>query len=263
MRVICPDGILKYDASLDIRKTMSCGQAFRWTEDGDAVIITAGCGLHEREITVCQQGGDMEVSAGTEDFLACWQDYFDLLTDYGLLRGFAEEDEFFAGCLEYGEGIRVLKQDLWETLITFILSQRSNIPRIRGCVSSLAGIFGHFPTPGEIALSDRLQEVRCGYRTPYLKAAAAFKNLSVLRNMNYAEAKEALKQIKGVGDKVADCVILFGLHNRGAFPVDVWIERIIGKIYSGSLNFSKYGNLSGIVQQYMYFYAIGNKHLFS
>jgi N-glycosylase/DNA lyase len=200
-------------------------------------------------------------ATGNKDSAWLWN-YFDLGTDYGRLDVFAEEDPFFADCLKYGRGIHVLRQDLWETLITFILSQNSNIPRIQSCIASLVRVFGHFPAPREILCSDSLEEIRCGYRAPYLTYAAGF-DLNSLHSKNYTEAKTLLKEIKGVGDKVADCVILFGLHNRRAFPADVWIGRIIEQKYSGKLDLSKFDDLSGIVQQYMFYYAINHKGEFT
>lgn len=276
MIVNCTDGILKYDAVLDMEKTISCGQTFRWRPEPGRAIASAdagrkyaftcsgvvGCGDNERSITVTQDaGGDIAVSVTVGDFQSFWQDYFDLKTDYGCLSAFAEDDAFFAECLEYGKGIRVLRQDLWEMVITFILSQRSNIPRIQGCIDNLVKHYGHFPVREELLLSesDALNCVRCGYRAPYLRAAAEFTGYDSLYGIGYQEAKARLKQIRGIGDKVADCVVLFGLHDRSAFPVDVWIERVLAKKYRSMPNTSAYGDMAGIVQQYIFYYAINNK----
>jgi N-glycosylase/DNA lyase len=261
MLITCTDGVLQYPAVLNLHKTITCGQTFRWfCEGGGAYRGTVGYGGHERKISAVQQpGGDMTVSVSTADFLGFWENYFDLHTDYSRLAAYAEGDAFFARCLEFGRGIHVLRQDLWEVLISFILSQRSNIPRIQSCIGSLVNLFGHFPSPEEIRASDKLNSIRCGYRQPYLKAAAEFGELGKLFAVPYAESKAILKQIKGVGDKVADCVILFGLHNRGAFPVDVWIERVISKKYAGALDTSVYGETAGIVQQYMFYWAINHR----
>jgi N-glycosylase/DNA lyase len=264
MLIKCTDGILEYPAVLDIHKTLTSGQTFRWFPCADGGYFgTAGYGSGERKICLTQQhGGNVAASVTAGEFKVFWHDYFDLGTDYSRLDSFAEDDTFFAECLRYGRGLHVLRQDLWETVITFILSQNNNMPRIQTCIGSLVKIWGHFPSPEEILASDSLEGIRCGYRLPYLKAAAEFKGFYNLYGKDYAGAKALLKQVKGIGDKVADCIILFGLHNRRAFPVDIWIERVIKCRYSGMLNLSKYGDLAGIVQQYVFYYAINHRREF-
>jgi N-glycosylase/DNA lyase len=263
MLIKCTDGTLGYDAVLDLKKTLFCGQTFRWDTDGHGMYKgTAGFGDGERELCLSQEGDDITVSVPSGEFETFWSGYFDLKTDYGLLEDFAREDPFFAKCLEYGRGIRILRQDLWETIVTFILSQRSNMPRIRSCVGKLVDMFGHFPSPDELLAAGSIRNIRCGYREPYLKAAADFGGYERLYEMSHPEARKHLKQIRGIGDKVSDCVILFGLHDRRAFPVDVWIGRVIKKEYSGKLDTGKYGDMAGIVQQYIFYYAINHRREF-
>ena len=263
MRISCTDGILQYSTAIDIGKTVFCGQAFRWRQQPVGVYHgTVGYGEGERRIIVSEERGGLSVSVSTGEFQSFWEHYFDLLTDYSRLSQFAEDDTFFAKCLEYGKGIHILRQDPWETLASFVLSQNSNIPKIRACIANMVELCGHFPTPEEILNVICPADIRCGYRLPYLKAAAEFaiaEGFQALCNATYEDAAEMLTRIKGVGEKVCSCVILFGLHNRQSFPVDVWIRRVIDVKYGGVLTPLKYGTMAGIVQQYMFYYAIEHR----
>ncbi len=218
----------------------------------------------------------IQVSCEQEEFDTVWRDYFDINFDYKnvvntLLEG---EDEFLKNAATYGRGLRILKQDFFEMLITFIISQRKNIPAIKKSIELLCEKFGEkkyipntnqiyytFPTPLSLARAD-LMDLRAaglGYRDAYVKntsRAIADKELDVefLRQAGYEEAVKHLLNLSGVGIKVANCVALYGLHHIDAFPVDVWIDRILKEIYKNEFNQQMYEGYAGVVQQYMFYY---------
>ena len=178
-----------------------------------------------------------------------------------------------AKAIEYGSGIRILKQDLWETIVSFIISQNNNIPRIRGCVERLADGFGEpvglddsgvlrhsLPSVEKLASLEPcdLAEVRLGYRAPYLVKAA---REVMERGMPYDY--ESVLALTGVGPKVASCISLFGLGDISAFPIDVWVRRLMDRLYGIPENDTKamkevaeehFGDLGGIAQQYLFYY---------
>ena len=185
-----------------------------------------------------------------------------------------------------GEGIRILKQDLWETIISFIISQSNNIPRIKGIIEKLCTNFGEeirymgktyysFPAPETIcALTlEELSVIRAGFRDKYIlgfaKAVASNEfDMYALKSMTTSDAKASLMSVKGIGNKVSDCILLFGLGRADSFPVDVWIKRIMEYCYFegeesiktiSSFAEEKFGQLGGYAQQYLFFYARENK----
>lgn len=267
--IICSDGVqFKYNGHFDVLKTMSSGQAFRWKESHTGIEVHS----LDKHISLNQDSKQIHISCNSREFRSYWEHYFDLKRDYSRLGSFAGYDPFFKECLEYGKGIRLLKQDAWETIICFLLSQRSSIPRIKNMVERLCKTYGGGNIPSPEILSkldaDELGEsIGCGYRSPYLVEAGSYyisnrKAFARLDKQPTAAQEAILLNMFGVGQKVADCVILFGLHNGKAFPVDVWIERIIDQKYNGILPAYRYGNLAGIVQQYMFYYAINHREEF-
>lgn len=219
----------------------------------------------------------VEITCEEEEYQRIWKEYFDMGYDYhrivsSLLTG---EDEFLKSAADYGRGLRILKQDVYETLITFIISQRKSIPAIKNCVEALSQMFGQrkksihnqidyytFPTPEELsnATKGELREAGLGYRDDYLiKTTEAILqgkvDLLKLQHMPYEESIQELMTLSGVGIKVANCVALFGLHHIDAFPVDVWIDRILNQVYNKKFNVNQYSGFAGIVQQYMFYYA--------
>ncbi|MBQ9980347.1 MAG: DNA-3-methyladenine glycosylase 2 family protein [Oscillospiraceae bacterium] len=178
-----------------------------------------------------------------------------------------------AAC-DFGKGIRILNQDSWEALCSFIISQCNNIPRIKGIINVLCEQWGKaiefegrrfytFPGAEIIAALDEsdLSPLRCGYRAEYIiKAARAVAggeiDLEALKKCSDGEALSALKSLRGVGDKVANCVLLFGLHKLDSFPVDVWIRRTVREKYGRGFDpAAAFGQYAGIAQQYMFYYA--------
>ena len=212
----------------------------------------------------------------TEDqYSAFWHGYFDLDENYRRIRERIDpvKDPFLREAADREKGIRILRQDPWEMLITFIISQNKNIPGIRRCVESLAQTCGDrktdsrgipyysFPTPQQVAsLSEEaLAECRLGYRCKYVKAAADAVltekiNLAALKAEDDKTAIASLTGLYGVGVKVANCVSLFGLHHVDAFPIDVWVKRILAEQYPDGYPFERYSPFNGIYQQYMFAY---------
>lgn len=193
-----------------------------------------------------------------EEYMNIWMDYFDLKTDYGIIKRkiLKTGDDYLIKASEYGYGIRILKQDLWEMIVSYILSQRNNIPRIKKAITMLCEPYGYkFPTINDLK-NYKLQDfikIGAGYRSQYLIDICDI-NLEYLRSLEYNEALLYLKQFNGIGDKVANCIALFGLYHIDAFPRDVWINRTISERYNNNFDIAKFEGYAGIVQQYMFFY---------
>ena len=249
---------------LDLQQTLFCGQCFRFRSLGDGCFEgMAG----DRYIKLKQTESGAQVLEANEEDIPFWQDYFDMELDYAdLIRSFASDPVLAAACKD--RGIRVLKQQPFETLISFIISQNNNIKRITGIIDRLCESFGKsvkggysFPDAATLAVQteDDLAPLRAGFRARYIIDAAQkvnsgevdFDRIALLPDH---EAREALKVIKGVGDKVADCVLLFGLHRLSAVPKDVWIKRVIAHYYPDGLP-PCVGEYAGIAQQYLFDYA--------
>lgn len=251
------DIILKQQ-DFNLAETLDCGQAFRWTADGDGF---TGFFL-DRPLTILNEK-DYFVLKNTseEELLNVWTDYFDLNTDYGELKRLFSQDETLSKACAYAGGIRLLRQDFFECLISFIISQNNNIPRIKGIISRLCEHYGHFPSASEMALEtpESLGFLRAGFRAKYLidaaqKTADKLIKPEEIRTMPIDEARKTLMQIKGVGPKVAECVLLFGTYRTEAFPVDVWIKRVMERFYPNGLPDVTRG-IEGIAQQYLFHYV--------
>ncbi len=256
----------------DLNRIAESGQCFRWTREDSGVyrIIHRKYCLRIRHF----ENDTFELSCSEDEYRNVWYDYFDFGTDYRAVRERVDkaEDPFLARACEYGKGIRILRQDPWEMLISFIISQNKNIPAIKKSVELLCeaagkcredetGVFYLFPAPEEILslTEEELAACKLGYRCRYVQAAAADVvegklDLERLCHMPEEETIDALKGVCGVGIKVANCVSLFGLHHIDAFPIDVWIRRIIENEYPSGYPKKKYSPFNGIYQQYMFYY---------
>lgn len=246
-----------------------CGQCFRWEARPDAYVGVA----HGRAARVRVAGESIFISGGIREFEKVWRGYFDLDRDYAAIRKAVSIDGYMASAVSYGAGIRILRQDKWEALCSFIISQCNNIGRIKGIISKLCRLFGDeiefegeamytFPTADRIAglNAEKLAPLRCGYRDEYILSAArrvasGISDLDEIAALPQDEMRKALQQFPGVGPKVANCVMLFGMGCLDAFPVDVWIKRTLKEHYSAGFDPSSFGGYAGIAQQYIFHYS--------
>lgn len=255
--------------NFNLKQTFFCGQCFRWKEleNGCFSAIVSG-----KRINVSQVGSDIVIESGhTRQFL---ESYFDLKTDYSAyIKRFSADPTLKAAC-EGSPGIRILRQEPFETLISFIISQNNNIPRISGIIDRLCESFGErtdggftFPTAKQLQgiTPDDLAPLRAGFRARYIADAVSRVNcgeidFEEIDSLPLSPARERLKQIVGVGDKVADCVLLFAFHKLDAFPKDVWVKRIMSEFYPDGLpECTK--NAEGVAQQYLFDYVRNNDGL--
>jgi N-glycosylase/DNA lyase len=199
--------------------------------------------------------------------------------DYAKRKNKLQCDEIIVKAITNGHGIRLLKQQPWETLVSFIISTNNNIPRIKKIIELLCENFGDklihsnkiyysFPTAetlAELNVTD-LAVIRCGYRDKFIidaakKVASGEINLQKISNMSLEQGRSELKKVTGVGDKVAECVLLFAYQKYDAFPKDVWVKRVFDRLYSvdeediDSFVRDKFGDLCGLAQQYLFYYG--------
>ena len=262
----------------NLKYTLECGQCFRWKAVGENEYIGV---IYDRVIRIKQDGNNLSIwSNKKENLKGVVVSYFDLEKDYELLeKHIAKIDNNISKSLEYSSGIRILNQPLFETIISYIISANNNIKRISRSVNAISKRFGKeidfegkkyylFPTLDEmksVTIDDLLSD-GTGFRARYIKHDIEYflENptfLEEIRRMNTDEATKALSSLMGVGPKVADCILLFSLGKSEVFPIDVWVKRIMEKLYfkeNKSLkeikkyaneNFKEYG---GIVQQHLF-----------
>lgn len=257
------NGVLLRAPQFDVAQIAASGQCFRLTElpSGGYVTVT---GKHMVRITPHTGGYCFHCSFN--DFRDVWVPYFDLAVDYGVYQQKMCNDPFLRDAIASGGGIRILCQDLWEMVVTFIISQRNNIPRIRQSVETLCREHGtllgeidaqkiySFPTPEQLRNKD-LSTASLGYREEYVRGAAAYDTgfWQELRSQDDAAAKKTLLGMRGVGEKVANCIMLFGLHRMDSYPKDVWINRLIDDVYHGDFDPSPYVGFAGYVQQLQFY----------
>ena len=243
-----------------------CGQCFRWNVDGNGVYSGVAFGL---ALEISRRGDDILLKTTERDFREVWFDYFDLDLDYAGIRRLVSINEHMKTAADFGAGIRILRQDRWEALCSFIISQCNNIPRIKKIVETLCTLFGEeiapekhaFPSAASIAAlsPEQLAPLRAGYRTKYIIEAAravvsGAVDLSELAEYPPVEALKALKALPGVGDKVASCVLLFGLHQLDAFPVDVWMKKALAAHFDSDFDPNVFSPYAGVAQQYIFNY---------
>lgn len=259
---------------LDLAQTLDCGQAFRWQRQEDGSYWGVA---HGKSLQISRQGGELVLQGTTQqDYDLLWRDYFDLERDYKRLKQAFAADPVLRDAMGYASGIRVLRQEPWEALCTFILSANNNIPRIKGIVERLCTLFGReledgqytFPTAQRIAglrLED-LAPLRCGYRDKFLldaarKVAGGEVLPEAVSLLPTPEARTALMGIQGVGPKVADCVLLFGFGRVECFPMDTWMKKVMAVLYPHGLPSALLPH-AGIAQQYLFHYARHHGALF-
>lgn len=266
----------------DIEEVLECGQCFHFTKFNDKYYQLLAFG---RCLRVSQQGSRLTLhDTSMEDFEEVWRSYFDLDRDYGEIKDrIIALDSRLETAVKAKPGVRILRQDFFETLISFIISQNKQIPHIKQIVHTISERYGNeialddgtvayaFPTVEQLSRvsEDELRECKVGFRAPYIKCAVDMVasgeiTEDKLLNMSVSQAREALMTIKGVGEKVANCVLLFGLGFADTFPVDVWMKRIMEYMYFDepqdkkvieAFAMEKYGDLAGYAQQYLFFYG--------
>lgn len=253
--------------NLDIVKTFECGQCFRWNCDENGV-YTGVVADYVAEVSV--EGNEVYIISDAPHEM--WSEYFDLATDYAAISADFKGD-YMKTCTEYGTGIRILRQDSWEALCSFIISQCNNITRIKVIVERLCLNFGNeikangksyytFPSAERLAVlePEDLSVIRSGYRAEYIINAARAVvsgelDLEALKKCDYREAIKSLRKVRGIGEKVANCVVLFGLNHMEAFPIDVWMKRALKENFPPDFNPESLGEYAGLAQQYIFYYA--------
>lgn len=259
----------------DIEQIAESGECFRWNKIGDKHYFGI---IGQDYCEVWQDGNNVEFSGITEEK---FKHYFDLERDYSKIKEYYMQDEILKKAIGFGEGIRILNQDKFETLISFIISANNNIPRIRKSVYKISKKYGKrigedlysFPTPQQlsIATEEELKETGVGFRAKYIantcREIVNGIDLDELSKLPTKECKKELMKLMGVGPKVADCVMLFSMGKTDAFPVDVWIKRIMETLYIKhemplnkiqKYSEERFGKYAGIAQQYLFFYARDN-----
>lgn len=252
------------------------GQCFRISEqENNSYHILAG----DRYLEAVQEGRDCRFLCEEAEFEGFWKDYFDLETDYGnYIDQIDPADAYLQRASEFGSGIRILRQDLWEMIVSFLISQQNNIVRIRRCIQNICESYGEqrqnsrgdvyyaFPKPEALAGlgEDDLKAYNLGYRSKYVVRAArdvvsGTFDLTAVSRMPYPRAREELLKLFGVGEKVADCICLFGLHQLQAFPVDTHIRQALQAHYEKGFPHERYNGFQGVLQQYVFYYELFGK----
>ena len=274
---------LKNVCDFDLAQTLECGQCFHFVklDEEDYVLTAKGYVLH-----VSQEADTVTFyDTDKDEYVNVWKDYFDMDRDYSAIKKkLLEKDDKLKDAIESMWGVRILNQDFFETLISFIISQNKQIPHIKKIVADISAKFGTykgtyggadmytFPTLEQLANASEedFKELKTGFRAPYIMDAIR-RNMAgqfdekELRGMDYESCVKELMTIKGVGEKVANCVSLFGLGKKEAFPVDVWIKRIMETMYFDGVDTPKdkiaafakeqFGELGGFAQQYLFYYG--------
>jgi len=280
--VFLPDRvIIKNPVDFSLTHTFDCGQCFRFNEDDKGHFFGVA---FKKPVEIYEENGDIVfLNITKEEFLSYWVDFLDLERDYGEIKSFLSSHEVIKKAISYGGGIRILKQEFFECLISSIISQQNNIPKIKKAVEGFCTLGGKkveykgkyyytFPSPEEvkdITLHD-LAPLKIGYRDKYIIDAIkmvadgeiTYEKLSAL---SYEEAKKLLLSINGVGEKVANCVLLFSLLKFEAFPVDTWIKKAMEGLFGLDVrdipDYTRinFGNYSGFAQQYIFYYIRNSK----
>ena len=271
--------------SFELKDIFDCGQCFRWNKEDDETYIGV---IKDGVLNIKKHNNQIWVKGIlNRDIKNVIEEYFDLKKDYKKIKeDFSKIDEFMKVSTEFGEGIRILNQDLWECIISFIISANNNIPRIKKIIESLSKTYGKkvvfenkeyflFPEPEELAKAS-VAELRghgLGFRDirVYETTRKILKkeiDIEKLKKINNSEKiKEELLKLDGVGPKVADCIMLFSMQRYDVFPIDVWVRRVMNDLYIKcekeeavskkeilKLADEKFGSLAGIAQQYLFYW---------
>ena len=285
MNIIQKDNkIIVHDIrDFNITHIFECGQCFRWNREEDGSYTGV---VKNKVINVLQQENTVEFNNINTDDYDIIKNYFDFDTDYETIKNTLNTDEIMAEAIKFGEGIRILNQEEWETMISFMISANNRIPMIKKVIENLSVSFGDyignyrgkdyfsFPTAERLSAApvERILECKAGFRAPRIKEAATRflyekDKIYNIKNMSYNEGLAYLKTYKGIGDKVANCILLFSMKHFDTFPVDVWVRRVMQTLYVSKetkdadirkFAENKFGKYSGFAQQYLFFYAREN-----
>ena len=277
--------IINKSKSFNAKHIFECGQCFRWNEQEDGSYT----GVFRNNVLNVKENAENIIITGVceENIEKVCKEYFDLDTDYEEIKDtLSKIDDNVKQSIKYGEGIRILKQDLWETIISFIISANNNIPRIKKIIERLSENYGNemvwkgqkyyaFPTPEQLSKAS-VQDLRAlglGFRDKrvyettriILSGEVSLQSLENITDSNVL--REELNKLPGIGDKVADCIMLFSMKRFDVFPIDVWVRRVMNELYIKNedetkvnkrelenLAKEKYGNLAGIAQQYLFYW---------
>lgn len=280
--------VLLYDVEdFNVEQIFECGQCFHFQKLADMDYVTVAYG---KALRVTQEDNNVILhNTDLNEYNSIWKNYFDMDTDYGAIKKWLlDKDDRLTAAVTEKYGIRILRQEFHEMLMSFIISQNNQIPRIKQIVGAISERYGtlageiegrkyyNFPDMEAIhkISEEDYRQLKTGFRASYLRSASDFMESGLtakaFQGLSYEQSKEKLMVIRGVGDKVANCVLLFGLSYRNAFPVDVWVKRIMEQVYFNEdtpkekiMEFAKenFGEYGGYAQQYLFYYArdLGDK----
>lgn len=283
--------VIKDVANFDPVHIFECGQCFRWNKIRDNDFIGVAYG---RVIEVIKEGNDVIIyNSNEEDFYNIWCEYFDLNQDYSNIKQELSKDPLLKKAVDFGYGIRILKQEPFEIVISFIISANNRIPMIKRAIENISKRWGEpieykgvtyytFPSVEKLAAVDETELESCGlgFRAKYVKDTVSniysslqglegFEkyNIYEIAKMSDDDCHRALQQFNGIGPKVGDCIMLFSMNKISAFPVDVWVKRAMMHFYTApdlslkkirDFARDKFGSLAGFAQQYLFYYAREN-----
>lgn len=271
--------------SFNLVHIFECGQCFRWNKEENGSYTGV---FKNNVLNIKEENGKIKFYGICEENIEkVVKDYFDFKTDYTKIKEtLSKVDKYLEESIKFGNGIRILNQDLWEVLISFIISANNNIPRIKGIIERIAKQYGKeikfqgnsyyiFPTPEELSKAsvEDLRKLGLGFRDKRVyEATKKIKNgeidlQQIVQIKDTNKIREILETLPGVGPKVADCILLFGLKRFEVFPIDVWVRRVMNDLYIKNedetkvnkkeiehLAKTKYSNLAGIAQQYLFYW---------
>ena len=265
--------LIKGTEDFNVIQTLNCGQIFRYVIDGDTAVVYS----KDKKALLSWTNDTIEITSKDLDY---FYHFFDLSRDYSVIKSTLKNDEFLAPAVEYGYGIRILNNDAFEMIVSFIISANNNIKRIKNSIEYLCKKFGEkiddyyaFPTLSALkkaTISD-YKDAGLGYRAEQMHDTIqrlTERDILYLQQADKDEKMKFLLSLKGVGEKVANCIMLFGLGVRDVFPVDTWINKVYNHLTGSENNDRKkitreltarYKDLSGFAQQYFFYYFRKNK----
>lgn len=280
--------IVKNIENFSLKQIAESGQSFRWQEQEDGSFIVTAMG---ETVRLIEKDNALIIKGITEEsFKNKWHHYFDLNRDYKkVIRDLRGKDQYLDAAIDYGSGIRILNQDLWEIIVTFIISSNNNIPRIKNSIEMLSKKYGsyiktingedYYSFPNAKTLSRaKIEDLRAcglGYRDKYILKTSqmvvdGIVDLNAIKAMSLRNAKKELKKLMGVGNKVADCILLFACEEPAAFPVDTWVKKVLADYYDfhekkqekiNTFVHAHFGEFAGIAQQYLFYYIRKTEHI--